>query len=181
MSDILSSKIETERLIISNAVLEECGDLEKVLLSWTDKKLIEGSDSESGYFEKCIKDGDLPPIKEANKCNYRLKSIYLKGENKLIGYFDLYFGFPSTDCVWISIFVIDGAFRKEGYAQEVINKLSNECKKNGFPKIGIGVFLNNWRALRFWTKAGFDKVFGIFCDGEYQENKYAAIGLEKIL
>lgn len=181
MREILKGKIETERLILSDAVYKECSDLEKVLKSWTDKKLIEGSHTESGYFEKCIKDGDLPPIKGASKDNYRLKSIYLKEENKLIGYFDLYFGYPSRECVWISIFVIGGEFRKKGYAQEIIKYLSSECNENGFLRIGIGVFLNNWRALRFWTKAGFDKVFGIYSDGEYEENKFATIGLEKLL
>ena len=105
----------------------------------------------------------------------------MKEENKLIGYFDVYFGYPDTSCVWISIFVIDEAFRKKGYAQEAISYISDVCKKNGFLKIGIGVYLNNWRALRFWTKAGFEKVFGIYGDGEYQENKYAVIGLEKLL
>ncbi|HOV27296.1 MAG TPA: hypothetical protein PK566_13200 [Pseudobacteroides sp.] len=78
MRDILKGKIETERLILSDAVYEECSALEKVLKSWTDKNLIEGSDTESGYFEKCIKDGDLPPIEGASKDNYRLKSFYLK-------------------------------------------------------------------------------------------------------
>lgn len=181
MSDILIDKIETERLIISDAVLEECSELERVQQSWTDKKLVEGCEFDDGYFERCIKEGDLPPIEEADKSNYRLKSIYLKEEKNLIGFFDMYFGYPTKDCAWISIFVIDSSYRKNGYAQEVINMISNECKKFGFSKIGIVVYLNNWRALRFWTQAGFDKVTGIFCDGEYQENKYARIKLEKIL
>jgi GNAT superfamily N-acetyltransferase len=181
MNDLLKDTIETDRLIISEAVLDECDALEKVLQSWSDKMLIEGSGPESGYFKKCLTEGDLPPIDGASRDNYRLKSIYIKGENKIIGYFDLYFGYPSTDCVWISIFVIDEAFRKKGYAQETIKYLSNDFQKNGFSKMGIGVFLNNWRALRFWTKAGFDKVSGINGDGDYQKNKYATIRLEKIV
>ncbi len=181
MSELLRGKCETKRLYLSDSVLSECKELEKVLLSWTDKKIIEGTDSEPGYFEMCINNGDLPPIRNASKDNYILKSIYLKEENKLIGYFDLYFGYPDTSCVWISIFVIDEDFRKKGYAQEAISYISDACKKNGFLKIGIGVYLNNWRALRFWTKSGFDKVIGIFEDGEYQENKYGVIGLEKLL
>jgi len=60
----------------------------------------------------------------------------------------LYFGYPSKDCVWISIFVIDKEFRKKGYAQEIIKYLSNVFKENVFLKIGIAVFLNNWRALK---------------------------------
>lgn len=91
----------------------------------------------------------------------------MKKENKLIGYFDVYFGYPTLDFVWSSIFVIDGVYRKKGYAQEVIKLIADESKRNGFSKMGIEVYLNNWRVLRFWTRAGFNKVIGIFGDGEY--------------
>lgn len=178
-SKIVKGKIETESLTLAEAVLDECDDLERVLLSWTDKELIEGQGVESGYFERCINNGDLPPIRDAKIDNYKFFSIYLKEENKLIGYFDLYFGYPTDDTVWISIFVIDGSYRKKGYAQEVIDKLSQEFMKNGFCKLGVGVYLNNWRALRFWTKVGFDKVLGVFCDGDFHPDKYAIIRLEK--
>jgi ribosomal protein S18 acetylase RimI-like enzyme len=167
--------------MLSDSVIEECSELEKVLLTWTDKKLIEGSEFEQGYFESCITEGDLPPVEGASKDNYRFKSIYLKEVNKLIGFFDVYLGYPTRDCVWISIFVIDGTYRKKSYAQEVIKLVAEESKRSGFSKIGIGVYLNNWRALRFWTKAGFDKVKGIYGDGEYQVSKYGLIGLEKYL
>ena len=169
---------ETENLLISDALAGDCGALERVALSWSDKKLIEGYDLEKGYFEKCINQGDLPPVTNANKRNYRLKAIYLKKEKSLIGFFDLYYGYHSADCVWISIFVIDSPFRKQGYAQEVISFLKRRCKSEGFLKIGIGVYLNNWRALRFWTKAGFVKIMGVNCDGDYQKNKFATIKLE---
>ena len=41
--------------------------------------------------------------------------------------------------------------------------------------------LKNWKGLRFWTKAGFDKVIGIYGDKVYNQNAFALIGLEKIL
>jgi len=41
-SKIVKGKIETESLTLAEAVLDECDDLERVLLSWTDKELIEG-------------------------------------------------------------------------------------------------------------------------------------------
>lgn len=181
MNEILKGMTETDRLILSDSILDECNELERVLLTWTDKEIIEGSGPEQGYFEKCITQGDLPPIEGASKNTYRLKSIYLNEESKLIGYFDAYLGYPTKDCIWISIFVIDRAHQKKGYAQEIIKLVANEGIRGGFSKIGIGVYLNNWRALRFWTKAGFNKVIGIFGDGEYQENKYGVIGLEKVL
>jgi len=38
---------------------------------------------------------------------------------------------------------------------------SDECKKLGSSKIGIAGYLKNWRALRFWIKAGFNNVISI--------------------
>ena len=178
---MLKGTLVTSRLLLKEAVHEECSELKSVLYTWTDKQLVEGSGYESEEFEKWISEGDLPPIENASKENYRLKSIYLNEENKLIGYTGLYMGYPSKDCLWIGILVIDSGYRKNGYAQEVISCISDEACANGFSSLGIAVYLNNWRALRFWTKAGFDRVTGISCDGEYKEEKFASIKLKKEL
>jgi len=171
-------KFETEHLLVVDSKLEECNRLYQIASSWTDKILIEGSGVEVGYFEDCITNGDLPPIEGATKERYSFKSIILKESQTIIGYFDFYRGYPSSEYVWISIFVIDSEFRKLGYSQEVMDLFKTYCKNNGFSKIGIGVYLNNWRALRFWTKTGFNKVIGVNCEGDYTENKFATIKLE---
>lgn len=181
MKTIIKEKFETKRLIIADARIEECKELQEICDTWDDKKIIEGTDFEPNYIYKCITEGDLPPTPDANKENYRLKSIYLKDTGKLIGFTDIYYGFPSEDTIWISLFMIDKKFRKNGYAQEVIDFITSECIKSTYEKIGIGVHLKNWRGLRFWTKAGFDKVFGVFGDDTYSESNFALIGLEKSL
>lgn len=166
---------------ITDSIMSECPDLQNICQSWVDKVLIEGSEFESNYIYNCLTIGDLPPIPNASKSSYRLKSIYLKQTDELIGFTDLYFGYPTNDSAWISIFVIHEKFRNNGYAQEAIAILTEECKLHGYKKIGIGVYLKNWRALRFWTKVGFDKVTSISGDKDYSENSYARIGLEKNL
>lgn len=181
MKKIIAEKGETNRLIVADSLIEECNELQKICETWHDKKLIEGSVFEPNYIYKCLTEGDLPPAPDANKEYYRLKSIYLKDAGKLIGFSDIYHGFPSEETAWISIFLIGKQFRKNGYAQEFINYISAECVKNGYKKIGIGVHLKNWRALRFWTQVGFNKVFGVFGDNDYSENTFAMIGLEKSL
>ncbi|MDO9680586.1 MAG: GNAT family N-acetyltransferase [Bacteroidales bacterium] len=178
---MLKGTLITNRLLLKEAIHEECIKLKSVLHTWTDKQLVEGSGFEGEDFEKWISEGDLPPVENACKANYRLKSIYLKEENKLIGYIGLYMGYPAKDCLWIGILVIDSGYRKNGYAQEIISRISDDAGANGFSKLGIAVYLNNWRALRFWTKAGFDRVTGISCDGEYEEEKFATIKLQKEL
>lgn len=181
MKRIITEKWETNRLILVDAIIEECNELQKICETWDDKKLIEGTDFEPDYIYKCITEGDLPPMPNANKENYRLKSIYLKDIGNLIGFTDIYYGYPSEDTIWISLFMIDKEFRKNGYAQEVIDFITTECIKDGYKKIRIGVRLKNWRGLKFWTKAGFDKVFGIFGDETYSESTFALMGLEKRL
>ena len=47
--------------------------------------------------------------------------------------------------------------------------------------MALAVHLKNWKALRFWTKAGFDKIIGIYGDKVFGEDKYSLIALEKAL
>lgn len=166
---------------ISDSTLDECNDLQSICDSWVDKKLIEGTEFEPNYIYNCLTKGDLPPIPNASKSSYRLKSIYLMHTDKLIGFTDIYYGYPSNDSVWISVFLIHEKFRNNRYAQETIEMISEECKSKGYKKIGIGVYLKNWRALRFWTKVGFDKVTRISGDKDYSEKTFARICLEKSL
>lgn len=164
-----------------DATIEACDELQRICETWDDKKLMEGTEIEPDYIYKCITEGDLPPMPSADKENYRLKAIYLKDTEQLIGFTDLYYGYPSEDTIWISLFMIDKEFRRNGYAKEAIDFLSAEFENSRYKKIGIGVHLKNWRALRFWTNAGFDQVLGIFGDAKYSENTFALIGLEKVL
>ena len=55
--------------------------------------------------------------------------------------------------------------------------ISEECKLRGYSKTGIAVYLKNWRALRFWTKAGFNTINGIKGDKDFSENTFARIEL----
>ncbi|MEF2966986.1 GNAT family N-acetyltransferase [Paenibacillus sp. M1] len=172
---------ETERLVIDNAVMEDCAALQKICETWEDKALLEGSPFESDYIQTCLTTGDLPPIPGATKENYRFKSIRLKESGETIGFFDLYYGYPAPTTVWISMFVMDKACRKHGFAREAIEWIIGECKKSDYEKIGIGVHLKNWRGLRFWIKAGFNHAFAVYGDETYSEDTYALIGLERII
>lgn len=168
-------------IVIADATLDECNDLQSICDSWVDKKMMEGTEFEPNYIYNCLTKGDLPPIPNASKSLYRLKSIYKRHTDELIGFTDIYYGYPSNDSVWISIFLIHEKFRNNGYAQEAIALISEESKVQGFNKIGIGVYLKNWRALRFWTKVGFDKIISISGDKDYSENSFARVVLEKSL
>lgn len=181
MKNIIKETVETTNLIIENAKKEECEELTRISNTWDNKKIVEGEDFEPDYIYKCLTEGDLPPIPNAKKDKYRLKSVYSKESKSLVGFFDLYHGYPNSDSIWISIFIIDKENRKSGYGKEVIEYICKEAKMKNYKKICVGVQLKNWSALRFWTKSGFDKIMGIYGDKMYSENNFAVIGLENIL
>lgn len=181
MDNQFSDSIETSRLVITDAKMEECDKLQKIGEGWENKVLVEGEPFESGYIRRCLVEGDLPPILNASQLNYRLKSIFLKENEVLIGFSDLYLGYPSDNTAWISLMVLDSHFRGNGYAKEAMDAIAQECRVIGFKKIGIGVYLKNWPALKFWTTIGFDKITGISGDEDFGENAFAIVKLEKKL
>ena len=99
-----------------------------ICASWEDKIHLEGDGFPKGYIENCINNGDLPPIKSAHISNYYLMVIQ-KTDGKIIGFFDLYHGYPNNETVWISIFLIEKEVQGNSYGQEAINSICDECKK----------------------------------------------------
>lgn len=179
MNTKLSNSITTKNLYTNHTTLEDCAILKRISESWEEQKLVVGHVTEDNYFPQCVKDGDLPPggIKE----NYSLMTVRLKENSSVVGYFDLYHGYRDSDMLWIGQFVVDKAFRSKGYGKEIINAVFNEASNNGWSKVGIGVYLKNWSALRFWTSLGFDKILGIYGDKKYDVEAFSLIGLEKLL
>lgn len=159
--------------------MDECDEIQHICSTWTYKLFLEGDEFEENYIFKCLTDGDLPPIKGASKEKYSLKSIYLKENNKIIGFIDIYHGYPKEKTLWISIFVLDREIKNNGFGQEVIGALTKDASETYYNKIALAVHLKNWKALRFWTKVGFDKIIGIYGDKDFREDTFALIGLEK--
>lgn len=181
MIKTIPARIKTPRLIIADAHMDECNELQDICSGWDEKVSLEGEPFEPEYIYKCLTEGDLPPLTTASKGLYQLKSVYLKDSGHLIGFIDLYHGYPSIDTLWISIFLLKKEFQQNGYAREVIGFLADESRRLGYLKIGIGVYLKNWKGLRFWTRAGFDRITGIAGDKDYGVDNFARIYLEKLL
>lgn len=179
MRAYISKLIETNNIIIKDATMDECDQLQCICSSWADKLLLEGEDFEEDYIFKCLTYGDLPPDENASKEKYCLKSVHLKGSNNIIGFFDIYHGYPNLQTIWISIFVLDKEIQNKGVGQEVIDALVKDAAETNYNKIGLAVQLKNWKALRFWTKVGFDKITGIYGDKDFGQDTYALIGLDK--
>lgn len=176
----VSESWNTNGLIIRKATIDDIQDLNRICLSWKDKILVEGDVFPKGYIENCINNGDLPPIKSAHASNYYFMVIQ-KTEGDIIGFFDLYHGYPNNETVWISIFLIDKEVQGNSYGQVTIKSICDECKRSGWKTIGLSVHLKNWKGLRFWKNNGFDKIIGIFGDKEYSATTFSIIGLIKEL
>lgn len=174
----LPDRWRTERLIIRSSVLEDSRELNRICASWKDKIYVEGDGFSEGYIENCIINGDLPPIENADVSNFYMMTIQ-DANGKIIGFFNLYHGYPNKDTLWIGLFVIDSEFQGKAFGQEVIKSICDECKKLECKSIGLGVYLKNWKGLRFWNNNGFNIITGVYGDKEYSENNFSLMGLRK--
>ncbi len=179
MKPIISEHIETNRIIIRDATSEDIGELRTICESWVDKKHLEGDFFDDYYIENCLSVGDLPPVNNASKDYYRFKSIFSKEDSKIIGFFDIYHGYPTAETIWISILVIKNEIQQKGFGREVIELISKEAKEKKYTSIGIGVHLKNWKGIRFWSSNGFDKIKRISGDKNYSANNFSIMFLEK--
>ncbi len=167
--------ILTERLKISPSNFSELPELNMIyseVLEYFSFEQIQDSIEP----KICLTHGDLPPggVKE----NFSIYSIY---ENeKLIGYFDFYKGYPQSDIVYICLFFIKKNRRNCGFGHEIVNTLFSFFKNASFSRIRISVSLKNWPALLFWHKCGFNKITKVSYENDFVEKGYGCLELEKI-
>ena len=170
---------ETERLIIKDSTMDECVALQQLneisdyIADWV------GWKTPPDYVYKCLTEGCLPP--GGKKELFQSKSIYNKSNHQLIGFSELYHGYPEKDVYYIGWLFIHPDYQHNGYAQEFVDCIIGEAAKLGFTELRIGVHLKNWPALRFWTQLGFDKILGIGGDKEHSEKTFSTIILQRKL
>ena len=181
MVELISSYWETERLFIRDALLEK--DLDNLQTLWESTAYIGEYD---GYPQRnkddmyhYLRDGDLPP--GGKKEYFKIKPVFIKETSEMIGYITMYHGYPDNKSLWVTFFYVNKKKQGQGYGHEVINRLTVEAEKVGFQSVLLTVALKNWEAIRFWTKAGFDKITGVHGDRTYGDDSYANLTLEKSL
>jgi ribosomal protein S18 acetylase RimI-like enzyme len=168
---------KTERLLIADLESEEISDLQYLYEASSNVLHWDGRDPDPEYILKCYYQGDLPP--NGMRENYKVQTI--KSATELVGILSIYHGYPKDEIAYLSFMCIGNNFKKQGYGQEIIHHLSSELTNLSFKEIRINVSLKNWSALRFWSKAGFDKINGLFGDNEYSESANGSIELSKFL
>lgn len=168
-----------EGIVIKDSIMSECEKLQEVYSTGSYLEKWVGEACEDDYINIRLAEGDIPPVSWARKENYALKSVYRGSE--IIGILEVYHGYPQENVLWVGYLFLSPEHQGKGYGQKIIGALRDEARNCGFEKIGIGVHLKNWPALRFWTKAGFDRVIKVTGDKVHSENTFAVIALEKNL
>ena len=173
----------TSRLSVEDSTLAEATELQQVhdacayIEAWTGAL----SDSQQAQsMLSALQGGDLPP--GGSKEFFRLQSIRLKATSQLIGFADVYHGYPTGDIFWVGFLGIHPAYQSQGYGREAVQGLIEVVAGlKAYSAIRLGVALKNWPALRFWTAAGFNRVVEIRGDKMYSDSSFAFLYLERRL
>lgn len=178
---LISSHWETERLVIRDALLDE--DLEGLQKLWESTAYLGEYDGHPERHDddmyKNLTEGDLPP--GGSQERFRVQPFFVKEGSQMAGYISLYHGYPDNDTIWLTFFCVDASIQNLGFGHEVIRQLATEATKAGFQRLKLPVALKNWRAIRFWSKAGFDKIAAVYGTEDYGIDTFVHLGLEKSL
>jgi len=177
---LLPSQWESERLAITDAQRVEVDELQAVYdaLSYTDEWAGPPQESpQQSPILDSLKQGNLPP--DGHLELYKLQSVRTKQGDQLIGYLEVYHGYPTEDILYIGGFYLHPTYQNQGYGQEVVRQLMTEVGNLiKYSSIRLSVDLKNWSGLRFWTQIGFDKVIAYNGDKVYSPNSFANLILE---
>jgi diamine N-acetyltransferase len=176
---IISSKWDTERLVIKDLLEEEIETIQKLYEQGSYIHKWDGLTLDRDYAYQCFTVGDLPP--NGIKDNFKIQVIRIKDTENIVGLLTSYHGFPKEKTFYINYLYIDQKYQKQGFGQEVIRGLLDLLKKNDYVEVRANVALKNWSALRFWTKLGLNKINGIFGDKDLSSENYADVELIKEL
>ena len=88
--------------------------------------------------------------KEISNINSKFYIVYQK--NKVIGYFKLNFNGSQR----VKMYLIS-EFQGKGLGEKLLTKIFKMGKEMGYRKAWLGVWENNFRAIKFYRKYGFKK------------------------
>jgi len=75
-----------------------------------------------------------------------------------MGFLEVYFGYPTDNAYHIRSLYLRKAFQGRRFGRAVIQELERRAKDLGFEEAHVRVGLKNWKAMRFWTINGFDRI-----------------------
>ena len=180
MNERLDSTWKTKQLQFRDMLKEDIPDLQNCLLllfnqsDWGEVSL-EVYDQK--YFEQLIESPSLPP--EGHRYQVQNQTLLTQAGSRIIGWYELYHGYPSVDTAWIGSFFIRPDFQGKGFGEEIISGLLNKLEKDvKYHAAQLAVYSRNWKALRFWHQMGFDRIARLSGDSDFGADKNLKICLE---
>ena len=108
--------------------------------------------------------------------------IYCICEDKrIIGYIELYPGFPTKDNVYISLFYITEANKNKTVSEDILLHLLAEFTNQSFKTISVSTSLKTWHDLAFWQGCGFDTILSVEADPSHINSSYGRVELQYII
>jgi ribosomal protein S18 acetylase RimI-like enzyme len=180
--NIIPNQWETQHLVVKDSILDDLPELDHILTVCAYIEEWSGWESEPGSKKSMLPmltEGELPP--DGSKEFFRLQSVRLRDTGQMIGFLEMYHGFPTENICWITHLAINPEFQGKGYGQELVGSLSDNLKSLGYTAMRLLVDVKNWPALRFWSQMGFDKIIQYLGDKILSEKTFAHLILEKTL
>ena len=173
----IPSKWITKRMIITDTTMEQAPELQAIYEDGFDQEWIgKQHKPKQNYFRNYIINPELPP--KGKNSLHRLQTIKSNQDGSVIGYLDVYHGWPKKNILWIGDLFLSSKAQGQKYGQEIIDGLIKEFKELGYKYMRCSVRLKNWPAIRFWARVGFSKIVGYLGDKNYNANKFADLILE---
>ncbi|REK75095.1 GNAT family N-acetyltransferase [Paenibacillus paeoniae] len=87
--------------------------------------------------------------------NEESESYFIIEGDKPIGLIDFLRNNPRDNCPWLGLLMIHGDYHASGYGREAYASFEETFIHQQFPKLRIGVFHDNVKALAFWKSFHF--------------------------
>lgn len=98
----------------------------------------------------------LPP--NGSRERSRTFAIRTHASREVAGVLGYYVGHPAPDTLYVSELFLRPRWQGMGLGREVMHALEQRAAGAGVRELRLGVDPDNWGALRFWVRMGYDRI-----------------------
>lgn len=171
---MLNSIINTPHLTLKLATIDDITILRKIY-----EEALHCYTFDPGYEitspEVILRQGALPSNDMVN--NSYIYTICIN--NHIIGYIEMYLGFPTTDNGYIPFLYITEAYKNREYAEEILASLTDAFSNQNYKTVTVSTSIQSWKHLVFWHDCGFDTILSVETDSA--NDNYGRMELQFII
>ncbi|MFF2481860.1 GNAT family N-acetyltransferase [Paenibacillus sp. NPDC058071] len=162
MIKLIPSKWTTSDLTIEDMNESDINEAQQLYSANFAGRELEGGHCDPSYVHNSFHNGILPA--DGLQVRFRIQTIRHKAADPLIGFISIYHGYPMPSSMYITFLCLDWDSERQGLGRQAIEQLLSLARRMEYQELRVNVSLQNWSELRFWTKAGFNQISGIFGD-----------------